>query len=203
MFANADILGGSSGSITATNNFATREGPGEPFITGDGGGASVWWRWTAPNNGLVTFDTHGSSFDTLLGVYTGSDVNDLTLVVENDDDGLLETSLVEFDAVAGTTYDISVDGYAGQVGNISLNFSLSMARVSAVPIVMGCSIDIENNIVLIKVDGAAGASVDVEASDDMISWGPIAKTKLTGQSAYFSEPISSGTTHRFYRAVQH
>ena len=32
----------------------------------------MWYQWTAPLSGLVTFDTFGSNFDTLLGVYTGN-----------------------------------------------------------------------------------------------------------------------------------
>ena len=40
-------------------------------------GQSVWYRWTAPANGPWAFDTRGSSFDTLLGIYTGSSVGGL------------------------------------------------------------------------------------------------------------------------------
>ena len=46
-------------------------GPG----AGREGGASVWWTWTAPASGRAVVTTRGSSFDTLLGVYTGTAVD--------------------------------------------------------------------------------------------------------------------------------
>jgi hypothetical protein len=81
---------------------------------------SAWWNWTAPGNGSFTINTNGSNFDTILGVYTGSAVNGLAAVTCNDDFGGVQSS-VTFNAVAGTTYRIQVDGYLGATGNISLN----------------------------------------------------------------------------------
>ncbi|HSU67686.1 MAG TPA: PPC domain-containing protein, partial [Tepidisphaeraceae bacterium] len=125
-FISATIISGTSITATGTNAKATKE-TGEPAtIAGNSGGHSVWWAWTAPTSGTATIDTHGSSFDTLLGVYTGSSVSSLTLISANDDDpaGGTTTSKVTFAAVAGTTYYIAVDGYGGVTGNITLHVSL-------------------------------------------------------------------------------
>ena len=109
-FVNAQVLGQPPLSVTGTNVHATRE-PGEPDHAGRLGGASVWYRWTAPNNGVYAFNTNGSSFDTLLAVYTGPSVAQLTEVVSNDDaSGLGTASSVAFQATAGTVYSIAVDG---------------------------------------------------------------------------------------------
>ncbi len=115
-FAGAQLLAGRCGFIQGHNFSATRE-TGEPAITGNAGGASIWHFWTAPANGAALFTTQGSPFlDTIMAVYTGASVNALTLVAENDDvtggflDGL-NYSRVEFTATAGTTYRISIDGY--------------------------------------------------------------------------------------------
>ena len=121
-FANAAVINGVSGEITGNNAGATRE-PGEPEITGNPGGKSVWYEWTPLSAGPVTFTTFGSSFDTLLGVYTGSNVTALTQVAANDDYGNTVTSSVTFLAEAGTTYHIAVDGYNGASGNVVLNWS--------------------------------------------------------------------------------
>ena len=67
--------------------------------------------------------TRGSSFDTLLGIYTGSALNNLTSVAEDDDSGLYFTSLVIFNCVQGTTYQIAVAGYKGAGGNMLLELS--------------------------------------------------------------------------------
>ncbi|RUT06030.1 hypothetical protein DSM106972_032360 [Dulcicalothrix desertica PCC 7102] len=121
-FANQITLVGTSGSVTGTNIGATAE-IGE--ATQSGTNNSVWWNWTAPTSGTVTFDTVGSNFDTYLSVYTGTSVNSLTLVSFNDDSGGVSTSRVSFSATAGTVYRIAVDGYSSSTGNISLNYSLS------------------------------------------------------------------------------
>jgi len=113
-FINAEILSGSSGSITpasSPNNIgvATSE-PGEPLHAGQVGGGSVWFEWTAPQSGQVIMDTVGSGFDTLLGVYQGNSVTTLLEIASNDDDGSTQgTSKVVFWATAGNTYKIAVD----------------------------------------------------------------------------------------------
>lgn len=110
-------------SIGATNSHATRESA-EPMIAGMGGGASVWWTWTAPaglENAKIEINTEGSSFDTLLAVYTGKELATLKVVAENDDSYIGSTSAVSFNARPGTVYQIAVDGYMGAQGDITLN----------------------------------------------------------------------------------
>jgi hypothetical protein len=84
--------------------------------------ASAWWLWEAPEDGRGIIDTCGSDFDTVLAVYTGDDINDLSQVASNDDgcEGG-SGSEVQFDAFQGTTYYIAVDGKTvDDVGNIEL-----------------------------------------------------------------------------------
>jgi hypothetical protein len=124
-FVNAQTITGTSGTINATNIFASKEvgEPNhEPFDTP--GGRSVWYRWTAPSSGQAFLDTSGSDFDTVLAVYTGSSVNALTSVIKNDDAPGTTTSSVQFSAVSGTTYQIAVDGFRADSGEINLNFNL-------------------------------------------------------------------------------
>src|SRR5439155_2913214 len=110
-FAFASSISGLSGSVAGSNVGATKEA-GEPYHAGNAGGASVWYVWTAPGSGTVTIGTFGSSFDTLLAVYTGTSVSGLTQVAANDDASSGDlTSRVSFAAAAGTVYRIAVDGY--------------------------------------------------------------------------------------------
>ena len=83
--------------------------------------ASAWWEWTAPSTGPVTFETIGSTFDTVLSVYTGATVGAFAEVACDDQGGTGNTSLVTFQATAGTTYHLRVDGWTGETGNITLN----------------------------------------------------------------------------------
>lgn len=107
-------------SATGTNMGASKE-IGEPNHAGNVGGASIWWTWTAPSTGAWEINTQGSSFDTLLGVYTGSAINGLTTVAGNDDGGAGLSSKVSIVATAGMVYQIAVDGYAGDSGTVMLN----------------------------------------------------------------------------------
>ena len=120
-FADRVALSGASGRREASNANASKEN-GEPRHSGDDGGASVWWTWTAPATGPVTFDTSGSDFDTLLAVYTGSSVSGLTEVASNDDSGGNDWSGVRFNAQQGRAYHIAVDGWDGDTGAIVLNW---------------------------------------------------------------------------------
>lgn len=119
-FANRAAIAGTNVSVTGGNVNATAE-VGEPNHAGYAASKSVWWSWTAPVSGLATLDTIGSGFDTVLAVYSGSTVTNLTSVASDDDGGGNRTSRLTFNAVAGTSYQIAVDGYAGQSGSLNLN----------------------------------------------------------------------------------
>jgi subtilisin family serine protease len=124
-FANRIAIAGATGSTTGTNLYASKEG-GEPSQAGAVGGASVWWKWTAPASGQVSLNTTGSNFNTLLGVYTGSAVGALATVAANDNAGsAVSTSALVFQAQAGAEYEIVVDGVGSAAGAIALNWSTS------------------------------------------------------------------------------
>ena len=131
-FASRGMLSGASGRTDGSNVGASKEA-GEPDHAGNRGGASVWWAWTAPVAGEVTFDTRGSDFDTLLAVYSGTSVNRLVEVVSNDDigGGPMRQSEVRFTARRSQTYHIAVDGYGGKTGHAVLNWGSGNGVVSA------------------------------------------------------------------------
>lgn len=122
-FTNRIILTGASITTNGTTTGATKEA-GEPAHAGNSGGHSLWWSWRAPASGPVFISTEGSDFDTLLGVYTGSAVSALvTKASNNDDPNGGKCSFVSFNAVAGTVYQIAVDGYYGAFGNVALSIN--------------------------------------------------------------------------------
>jgi uncharacterized delta-60 repeat protein len=119
MFTNAVVISGQQGIVIGGNLLATEETSEPdhfPPVTTPSTNASIWYRWTAPSNDVVTFRTTGSGYDTVLAIYTGSDVGALALVENDDDTGGGLSSLVTFTAVAGTEYRIAVDGYDGGQG---------------------------------------------------------------------------------------
>lgn len=132
-FANATTLQAGQ-TVTGSNVGATFE-TGETEHNAqfpDSGGASVWWRFVAPVSGTFTVNTCGSSFDTVLAVYTGNAINALTLVAGNDDAASgpcsgTNQSYVSFNAVAGTAYSIVVDGYNGGSGAATGTIQLALS----------------------------------------------------------------------------
>ena len=73
-------------SATGFGGGATIEA-GEPNHAGQTGGHSVWFSWTPSSDHIATLSTKRSDFDTLLAVYTGDSVDQLTPVASNDDPG--------------------------------------------------------------------------------------------------------------------
>jgi hypothetical protein len=129
-FVNRGLITGYTNFKTGSSTSATKE-TGEPnHWSFNAGGKSMWIDWVAPGTGVVTIDLLGSSFDTLLGVYTNTPglapaVSNLTKAAESDDNGSSLQSKVQFtNTVAGTIYHIAVDGYNGASGNIQARISL-------------------------------------------------------------------------------
>src|SRR5882672_8505524 len=101
----------------------------EPHHVGKLGGRSVWLGWIAPSNGIATFNTRGSSFDTLLAIYTNTSTGSLSSLAADEDSGGFLTSQASFNAVAGVEYLIAVDGFGGASGNIVLRWNLDTRTV--------------------------------------------------------------------------
>lgn len=114
------------------NSVATRE-PGEPYHGGNAlyaGTKSVWWRWTAPFSGRANVGVTpvGYAFSAMLGVYTGSAVDQLSRVAycrSLNPNGSCSTT---FSFMTGATYHLAVAGGGtyGDSGEYRLGLSLSI-----------------------------------------------------------------------------
>ena len=175
-FTNATVISGSSGTTSGTTYAATKE-TGEPNHAGYAGGASVWFRWTAPSSGTVTFNTFGSSFDTLLGVYTGTDVGTLSWVASNDQTPGSDQSSVTFNATAGTTYRIAVDGWNNQVGNYTLNWVYPTVNEA----ILSSSV---TNYTLYVVDSDASNADPAYNRESIMVKSAVASTNLSSTAHY-------------------
>lgn len=127
MFADRGDMVGYFNTINGSNATATRE-PNEPRAYNNST-RTVWLRWVAPASGTCVIHTFGSSFDTVLAVFTNNPPNvqsltNMGIVAENDDDGGLQ-SLVVFQALEDTPYQIRVEGFGGAFGEITLTESLA------------------------------------------------------------------------------
>src|SRR5439155_24341730 len=99
---------------------------GEPLHDGKAGATnSIWYTWHANFSGMMSLTTRGSSFDTIMAVYTNLDVENMTVtnlvqVAADDDGGGYLSALVIFNAVEGADYQIAVTGFNGASGNVIL-----------------------------------------------------------------------------------
>jgi len=201
-FAACIFTGGVLGSISGSSVGATKE-TSEPNHGGNTGGHSTWYCWTAPVGGTATFDTTGSTFNTLLGVYTGNSVGSLTLVAGNDDidAGTNQQSRVSFNAVGLTMYHIAIDGFSGDSGNTMLSWNLTaggslvLMSPSAMPspeplpggAVMTFSL-LPEGMCQLAISGRPQQRYSVERSCDLANWVPLATTvaDITG-NAWFTD----------------
>ncbi len=133
LFADRTVLVGLD-PYTRSNNLDSPVAleAGTPVLAA-GSGRSLWWQWTAPEDAAVEVDTSGteggvvtggSSYPTALGVYTGSSLGSLVVVAtslnygtEPVEGGASQSySEVKFHAVAGTTYQVNIQGQGGAGG---------------------------------------------------------------------------------------
>ena len=127
-FADVAALEGATASIDGTNVDATTES-GEDSCCWVYN--SVWYRWTAPKTGNYRLELCDSSFNTHVKVLTGTAVNALQTIADNDDypscgpDG--RRSQLTFVAGAGQEYKIQLGSH---VANQTGTFSGSLALVS-------------------------------------------------------------------------
>lgn len=126
-FADRAVLSGNIIKARSSTTHATTQA-GEPSHAGRLS-RSLWFSWTAPAAGEVSFDTRGSDGDTTIAVYTGDSLPTLSRVAENDNEssGFL-SSRVAFNATLGTTYQIAVDSTAN--GLVVLNITSALANDS-------------------------------------------------------------------------
>jgi uncharacterized repeat protein (TIGR03803 family) len=120
-FANAEPISGIAGSVAGTNIDAWTEA-GEPNAAE--GDASVWYEWTAPASGSVTFVVAGDSpGDTILGAYLGNSFDRLGGVAR-----AVASPVMLVNATAGVTYRIEVDCFRGATSNFVLSWQTSPAQ---------------------------------------------------------------------------
>ncbi len=199
--ADAIVLTGSSASGSGNNVDAVKE-TGEPAHGGNSGGASAWWRWTAPTQGAVTISTAGSDFNTLLAVYTGTVVNNLT-AVKSANSGSSNTA-VTFNAVNDTTYQIAVDGVNGATGNIALALNLTTAAANDVALNLGPALGVWALFstagwqMISDLDPSKIVIADTDASgiDDLIAdFGPTLGTMIRANNGSFAAFNVNDTTY--------
>ncbi len=129
-FASRMVLPANFTTVTSSNGGATLE-TSEPVPSGNSPSSSVWFSWTPTQTGTVALTTAGSTFDTVMNIYTGNALKTLKFFAVDDDpyfffsntNGPASDPLARFTftAQAGTNYEICILGANGATGGLVLN----------------------------------------------------------------------------------
>ncbi|MCF7763615.1 MAG: immunoglobulin domain-containing protein [Verrucomicrobia bacterium] len=131
--AGGSVARGFTGS-QVFNTFGASKEPGEPNHCDVVGGASQWFTYVAPETGVVRVSTEGSSFDTVLAVYSGPGTSfaDLVLVACDNNSGTDGvTSVATLQVTKDTTYFVAVDGVGGASGTVKLGYEFAQGPAIA------------------------------------------------------------------------
>ena len=131
------LLQGNRGEKLFSTKSAVKDA-GEPNHCRVLGGASTWFIYEPPQDGALRVSTEGSTYDTVLAVYTSPTLDvDYTQLVElacNDNGGSDgKTSVMEFPVEIGTRYYLVVDGANGAQGIVQFAYEISQAPVLSQP----------------------------------------------------------------------
>lgn len=112
-------LASATGASVATGNTVT----GDNDVDGSCGGYEsndAVFSWVAPSTGIVTIDTTGSDYDTVLYVIEGSSCSGMELDCDDDGGDFIDSQLM-LDVTMGQEYLIVIDGWSDDEGNYVLN----------------------------------------------------------------------------------
>jgi hypothetical protein len=155
---------------------------------------TVWYQFTAPTEAILTADTFGSDFDTVIAVWTGTSLGSLTPVDCNDQfDG--SQSEVSFPTSAGTTYLFQVGGYFGNSGTLIFHlvksFDLKEVALKARPRKLESGQRTKLTAVASPCPEQAGDTVEFWRGDTKIG------TKVTNASCTASKKVKVTKTSTF------
>ena len=144
----------------------------------------------------VSITTSISDFDTVLAVYTGPSVSDLTLVASNDNFGTNRTSAVEFCATADVTYHIAIDGKDGDCGRVFME----MRYEHIDPFFE--TIRLTNGAVELTLAADDDEPFAIQTSSNLITWLELTRGRTERGTLRIFDSSLTNTPQRFYRASE-
>ena len=144
-------------------------------------GKTVWYSFTPAGTGpalRLLADTHGSEYDTVLTVFTGTGLDDLEPVECNDDKWGGRTSEVWFEATRGVTYYFQVGGYDGAGGGATFHLRVEPGGTISGTVVdtlaqplEGVCVDLNEGDFFTNTDADGTYSFTVPPGDYVVSFG--------------------------------
>jgi hypothetical protein len=121
-FFGAESVSGVDGGVSGSNVNATADW-NEPY-TPVRGGVSVWYLWTAPRSGSITFTATASTFQPTVSIFEGDSPDRVVLWSSG-------VGSATFHATQNTTYRVDVDGQSGGTGSFFLSWAFAPSGAAA------------------------------------------------------------------------
>jgi hypothetical protein len=203
LFNDAIPLGGSSQTSVVLSSDATSE-PREPIHGNSGfpfggGGKSVWWRWKAPSSGTASISTRGTTYNTVLGVYQGTNVRELTTVAEENFTGANGPwRSVSFEATANQEYQIAIDSPEGLGSNSGMAIlHINLERSESISFTSITRPD--NQTITLRIEGFLTTPFQLESTTDLSTWIPIETYLPEALPITLDVPLTSDTAQQYFR----
>ena len=194
LFANRLVLQGMETNFSDTLACASAE-PGEPGASPDGP-PSVWYSWTAPVSGLVSFAVFTIHLPTSewVSVYEGTDLTSLELVAESWSEDSWGIRHGQSAARAGVEYQFRV---ATSWPEWDFQFQLEEQPTRDPFEIRVLSAD--SGLLKYRVTGIEGRPVTIESTTDFVTW-TTEQVSPSGLADFDFEMSSSAGAVRFLRA---
>ena len=183
---------------TGTQVFDTRGSLSDnEVICGIIGGASEWISFVPQQSGLFYLNTDGSSYDTVMAVFTRIGTNTALTQLACDNNSGLDgiDSALSVQVTAGQTNYVVLDGVNGATGILQLNYSLVTATALQS---LGQNAQGAN---LVRLVGHAGMKFTIQASSDMRQWSSLITTNSANDTFDYTDTGSTNYPLRYYRAL--
>jgi hypothetical protein len=160
------------------------------------GGASEWISFVPEETGSVFLNTDGSSYDTVIAVFTRMTNSPMLELLGCDNNGGLDgrDSALLVPVQAGKTNFIVVDGVNGGSGILRLNYSL------VTPTLLTALGNTPEGASRVRLTGRPGLRFTIQRSTDLQTWSSLVTTN-TPSGVFDLIDSSPGLPGRFYRAL--
>ncbi len=138
-FDNAIQISGSSYGNVQEILYATAAVDDPLFpCTGEANFNTVWFKYQPPVDGQISVSTLGSDYDTVLGVWQGTQGN-LTNIGCNDDyqSGVRQSQIDNLNVFSSQTYYIEVAAYRETPGTLTFSFATEGINTQFIPLIAG------------------------------------------------------------------
>ena len=204
-FADATPLGSSLPVSQAGVNVGATAESGEPGhgLNQNLASSSVWYGFTPSVTGVLTIDTCNSDFDTVLSVYAGAALDDLSKVMAGDDECETPNTLgssIEITLTAGTQYWIAVDRYSAASPTGEFTLVITDTTPPAEPTLDSTTPDSPANNNNPKIVGSAESGSTIRLYTDAACSVPIgsATAEATFESPGIAVNVTDDSTTTFH-----